>query len=186
MRVARSGHAGSGMSREQGMDTTADAYDYGMVDGDIIVLRLDEAERLSRMWHASYQARTWGEFRALFDDCSKADLQQVCELGGAGSEEDDGIPPDDEPWGSIQENIKGWGDTGGWPAWPAALMLDDLLKEVAARVGHPTTSIFSGDSYAIERPEEAELQAAFQDLGLPLSRNDSLLAEASGYSVSRA
>lgn len=170
------------MATDLGGEASAEAYVYGLLYESIIVLRRGDAERLAGIWRASRQASTWGEFRALLDDQSRAELLERHQWFGPDNEViEDSSPPDGEPFESIQVSVAGWGDSGGWPEWPAAKMLYELPEAVRARVGRGTTSMLSGDSYEIRPSEEAELVAAFRDLGLPLSRDDRLVEEASGY-----
>lgn len=153
------------------------SYVYGVMDGRIVVMRRVVAERFADVWRASKQVCTWGEFRSHLDAEALAELQEHFEYA-----REEGSPPDEEPFASIQESVDGWGDGDWfWPGWPEALMLGDLPEAVQARVGRGTTSMLSGDSYYIEAVEEAELVAAFRDLGLVLVRDDRLVGEACGY-----
>lgn len=170
------------MTLDSTNDVTAQHFVYGVLDEFIVVLKRAEAEYLASIWRASKEASTWGEFRARLDERARSELAQRYQFFGADGEViEDESPGDEEPFGTIQDSVVGWGDTGGWPEWPEAIMFYELPEEVRSRVGRGTTSMLSGDSYLIEPGEEADLLAAFRDLGLSISRNDRLVEEASGY-----
>ena len=71
-------------------------------------------------------------------------------------------------------------DDGLWPDWALFLMLSDLPAEVRSEVGRRGTWILSGDDYEIARDELEALVAALERHGFAATRDDDLIARASG------
>ncbi|MEV1288753.1 hypothetical protein [Micromonospora sp. NPDC049679] len=132
----------------------------------------DTAADEAREIVAIASSRTWGEARRV------APRHIWNPVGPDYHDPDDG-PADDEPFdindvGSVQD--------GNWPPMVTARTLKLLPKDLQARFGEDTDTVFNGDYLEIPLFHEAELVAELRERGFEVSRDDDLINVLDGRS----
>ncbi|MBY6687229.1 hypothetical protein HQ305_16845 [Rhodococcus sp. BP-149] len=146
-----------------------DSYVYGDVDGNLIFVRRDLAQRLSAL---RSEFANWGEARAALD---KDSLDEISSRFSAYEVDQ----PDDETRFEL-DDIPGHVD-GDWPEWPAKLMLVQVPKSVVDRFGRVEDSVLNGQFLMLQPESEAAIVAELQAHGWVCLRDDVTVLRACGY-----
>lgn len=88
------------------------------------------------------------------------------------------IPSDDDAFDL--DGIPGFAD-GDWPEWPAQLMLEIVPSSISEKYGRKVDSVFNGQFLEFDAADEENIVAEMNAAGFTCTRNDSLVATASGY-----
>lgn len=88
------------------------------------------------------------------------------------------IPSDDEAFDL--DDIPGFAD-GDWPEWPAQLMLEFVPGSIAEKYGRKVDSVLNGQFLEFDAADEEVIVAEMNAAGFTCTRNDSIVATASGY-----
>jgi hypothetical protein len=141
----------------------------GEFDDRLLVLPLEEAERLAVLHDALKNASSWGELlREIGMDPLL--LKEVRAQYG------DELPDDAEPF--EREQIPGCYE-GDWPAIPAELMAS-WLPDSIADLGTSGPTLFGGDLMRVAPGHRCEVLMRLQQLGLRCLEDDDLVSRASG------
>jgi hypothetical protein len=141
----------------------------GEFDDHLLVLPVEEAERLAVLHDALENASSWGElFREIGVDPRL--LKEVRAQYG------DELPDDAEPF--EREQIPGCYE-GEWPSSPAELMASWLPHPIAD-LGASGRTLFGGDLMRIAPTYRREVLMRLRQLGLPCREDDDLVSRASG------
>jgi hypothetical protein len=147
---------------------------YGRLDDfQLVFIPEDRAHDLVKVRDAIENARTWGEFRLLLPERRWREIAD-----DYAPVEEEPPPADDEPFAA--DAVPGYID-GDWPEWPAQQMLDWMPQDIQDRFGDVGSSMVSGDSLYIDPASERDVVAALQNAGYVCSRDDKLVARASGH-----
>jgi hypothetical protein len=71
---------------------------------------------------------------------------------------------------------------GDWPEWPAQEMVEWVPEEIQEQFGRVVATRLNGDYLEFDGSKEAEIVAAFKELGYLCERDDVLVCKASGTS----
>ncbi|MBY6706224.1 hypothetical protein HQ308_05360 [Rhodococcus sp. BP-241] len=144
-------------------------YVYGDVDGSLIFLRRELADELVSLRSGF---ATWGEARANLAAKPWEDIKSRF------SDAEEDMPRDSEDFDL--EAVPGVSD-GDWPAWPAALMIQEIPSSVTNEFGSVEDSVFNGQFLQLKSDDEAEIVRALESHGWTCGRDDDLVRKASGY-----
>lgn len=145
---------------------------YGELGGQLIFIPQARADELSAVRLALADSKTWGELLESLAACSVEAHEYINQhLGDDGAADDD--PFDPGQIGAIAD--------GDWPPWPKQEMLAWVPDDIRERFGQIELTIFNGEALVFTEDQEASLVAAFEAKGFIVTRNDDLVAKASGW-----
>jgi hypothetical protein len=141
----------------------------GEFDDRVLVLPLEEAQRLALLHDALERASSWGDLLRKID----ADARLLEEVRAQYGDE---LPDDAEPF--EREQIPGCYE-GDWPSIPAELMASCLPGSVAV-LGTSGPTLLGGDLMRVASGHRSEVLMRLQQLGLDCREDDDLVSRASG------
>lgn len=142
---------------------------YGVHDGQLVFVEQSLAEDLVLLYTGIV---TWGEAKAQL---SPDRWQQITEkLADAEVE----VPEDNQLFSL--DDVPGHQD-GDWPEWPAQLMLTLVPSSIAEKYGKKVDSTLNGQFLELGAADEEGIVSEMNAAGFTCTRNDSVVATASGY-----
>ena len=147
----------------------ANQYVYGIVDESLIFIRSSLAEQLDTLRSGF---GTWGDARAGLDP------SMWDEISDRFTNSDEDVPGDAEQFDL--EAVPGVAD-GDWPAWPAALMAEEMPEAVRQQFGTIEDSVLNGQFLTLEPQDEASIVKSLESHGWVCTRDDDLVRRACGF-----
>jgi hypothetical protein len=141
----------------------------GEFDDSLLVLPVEEAERLAVLHDALENASSWGELLCEIGADPRL-LEQVRAQYG------DELPDEAEPF--EREQIPGCYE-GDWPSIPAELMAS-WLQDSIADLGTSGPTLFGGDLMRVAPGHRREVLVRLRQVGLRCREDDDLASRASG------
>ncbi|OZC49293.1 hypothetical protein CH289_17295 [Rhodococcus sp. RS1C4] len=140
-----------------------------MHEGQLVFVEQSLAEELVLL-HTGIA--TWGEAKVQL---SPDRWEQITEkLADAEIE----VPEADQLF--VLDDVPGHQD-GDWPEWPAQLMLTLVPSSIAEKHGRKVDSTLNGQFLELDAGDEEKIVVEMNAAGFTCTRNDSLVATASGY-----
>jgi hypothetical protein len=163
---------------EQWIAVPGDEIVYGALESGAVYIPRRYAEGLASL-RTALASSTWGELRrALSPDAIDSIRERISDLEPDADGVEPVVPTDDERF--TPEVIWGFAD-GDWPAWPAQRMLDWVPVDIWQRYGQESDSVFNGEFLEVPTESIDAMADALRATGFVLTRDDSLVASASGY-----
>jgi hypothetical protein len=146
-------------------------YGLGLLEHELIFVPLARAEELAAIQNALGVSPTWGELEKRLAACSEEAHKFIVELA-----EQYGADPGD----AFESGEIGTIADGNWPPWPKQEMLSWVPEEIRQQFGDfQITS--NGDTVTFYDDHEAEIVAALERAGFVVTRDDAVIANASGW-----
>lgn len=155
--------------KETGEPAASPDLVYGVVQESLVFIPRELAEDLAATWRAIKSSSTWGEFRTRLSPKRYAEILKYME----------DLPGDSEPFGA---DIAPGVVEGDYPEWPAQEMLRWVPEDIVRQDYSKTASSHLNGSFLVLDPDrEDQIVTDFVAAGFRCTRNQTLVAAASGF-----